>query len=448
MDNNRIDILNRAKFVDDVFYVIETLSKNRKSSTFAINGEWGIGKSFVLGMLEEKLSSWQNEETADDKYIVFHYNCWQYDYYDEPLVAIVSALYDEAEKQCHLFSSKTSKMFKDVWLATKSSVGFIAGGVTQRLFGVNAHDMFREAKKGIEESHDSKGYDEFVSFQSVILDAREKISKIAENYTIIVVVDELDRCLPEYAIKVLERLHHLFDNIDNLIVLLAVDKEHLNNTVSQIFGFNSTNSKKDINSYLAKFIDFELNLDNGTVNENYKNKYPEYYSKFIANNNTISNFDEIVSSLLDPFEPRKRDKIFEKAELIHKMVFDEKVDISIMLVELLFVSYSFIQDSIEFGSEASFFFKKAKELFPRFYIAFERDIIRKSNYSIITNPVYDRVVGYKAKCTNNTPSQLLYYISCHNKFKTSFQIDDDHDEVIQKNGERMKSFFELIDIIK
>ena len=37
----------------------------------------------------------------------------------------------------------------------------------------------------------------------------------SKDVTIVVVVDELDRCLPEYAIKVLERLHHIFGDTEN-----------------------------------------------------------------------------------------------------------------------------------------------------------------------------------------------------------------------------------------
>mgnify|MGYP003533024634 FL=1 len=44
-------------------------------------------------------------------------------------------------------------------------------------------------------------------------------------------VDELDRCLPEYSIKVLERLHHLTENTDNVITVLSMDKSQLEKSV-------------------------------------------------------------------------------------------------------------------------------------------------------------------------------------------------------------------------
>lgn len=37
-------------------------------------------------------------------------------------------------------------------------------------------------------------------------------------------VDELDRCLPSYAIKVLERIHHVFNELENVVVIIAMEK--------------------------------------------------------------------------------------------------------------------------------------------------------------------------------------------------------------------------------
>ena len=89
-----LDILNREIFVNDLVTLIENISGNRKSVSFAINGAWGCGKSFVLNMLEERLSQYQLAETASDKYFIIRYNCWKYDYYEEPLIAIVAAMID------------------------------------------------------------------------------------------------------------------------------------------------------------------------------------------------------------------------------------------------------------------------------------------------------------------------------------------------------------------
>lgn len=96
-----IDILNREEFVNNVFNIIERLAGEKKKCAFAIDGEWGSGKTFVLNMLEAKLNE-PNEE-VEQKYFVIRYNSWKFDYYEEPLIAIVSAILESIEQQTKLF---------------------------------------------------------------------------------------------------------------------------------------------------------------------------------------------------------------------------------------------------------------------------------------------------------------------------------------------------------
>lgn len=72
--NDRIDLLNREDFIENVITIVNQLSENKKGCCFAIEGGWGIGKTFVIEEVEEKLKLIQSEETNDDRYFVFHYN--------------------------------------------------------------------------------------------------------------------------------------------------------------------------------------------------------------------------------------------------------------------------------------------------------------------------------------------------------------------------------------
>lgn len=103
-----IDLLNRQTILDQMIHLLDILSASRSSCTFALNGKWGSGKTFVLNMLERQLREYQDGE----KYIVFHYNCWQYDYYEEPLVAIIAAMLDSLNDQTNLFSPDTHESFR------------------------------------------------------------------------------------------------------------------------------------------------------------------------------------------------------------------------------------------------------------------------------------------------------------------------------------------------
>ena len=52
--SDRIDLLDRQEFVDQIHNIALTLAHNKKSKCYAINGSWGVGKSFVLDMFEEQ----------------------------------------------------------------------------------------------------------------------------------------------------------------------------------------------------------------------------------------------------------------------------------------------------------------------------------------------------------------------------------------------------------
>lgn len=90
--DKRLDLLNREEFVGNVIKIVNQLSDIKRGCCFAIEGGWGVGKTFVIEEIEEQLKVLQSEETNSDRYFVFHYNCWQHDYYDEPAVAIISAM--------------------------------------------------------------------------------------------------------------------------------------------------------------------------------------------------------------------------------------------------------------------------------------------------------------------------------------------------------------------
>ena len=101
----RVDLLNRQEFIEQLVNLTEALSANNENACYAINGEWGVGKTYVLDAFEKQIRSYGKEGTTLSKYLVFHYNCWQYDYYEEPAIAIVAAIKNEIKK----YNKKTRK---------------------------------------------------------------------------------------------------------------------------------------------------------------------------------------------------------------------------------------------------------------------------------------------------------------------------------------------------
>lgn len=332
----KIDVLGRDSFVNNVKRVVDIISDSKKGCCFSINGKWGSGKSFVLELLEKELKIWQSEETCDNKYLVFHYDCWKYDYYDEPIISIVSAMLEETNKELQLFENVDTDI-KNIWKTTKDILLEIAGNLCKNKIGI---DLVKVINQDLIQNSIPE-FDELYGFKKALEHTREQMRKIAKSKTMVIVVDELDRCLPNYSIKILERLHHIFDGVDNIIVILSIDKAQLSKSIKDIYGYEDA----DIDKYLRKFIAFEIELDNGIPGA-FLRKYATYASFFDIDESEVDQLEKLFKDLSAGMDMRSQERIFAKAEIIHKLIATDDIrDSSIMAFEMLYLMVSYKQKS-------------------------------------------------------------------------------------------------------
>ena len=301
----RVDALNRCGFVYNLVKIISGLSNTKKTASVALNGQWGCGKSFVLDMLEEKLSVFHSSQRDDDgKYFVFRYNCWQYDYYDEPIMAIVSSLYDNLNKYESLEDAKRPKYINRFFAVSRVGLE-LARQLTLNKLDINLDEL--------EKAYNGKGekqeFDKYFTLNEAIEKYKCVLGEVAKERPVLIIVDELDRCLPEYAIKVLERLHHIFYGVENVIVLMAYDENQIAHTVEEIFGKGT-----DVNNYLRKFVDYKVNLDTGNSTQTFFEKFSFYFDRFnIINEEQLF---ELVRNIFVYTDIRKIEKCIERINLI------------------------------------------------------------------------------------------------------------------------------------
>lgn len=338
-ESKKLDLLDRQEFVDRMLTITKVLSDSKKNACYAVNGDWGVGKSFVLDMFEEQAGKVGVEGETRSRYLIFRYNCWEYDYYEEPLVAIVASMLDQIDEQVDLLSV-------DIKTRIVAALKVIGKGLTKRaiqLFeektGVDLEqtvevliDGGEAAKKKVKESHE---YDQYFDFKKNLKKLRETMAFLSAEQTVIFIVDELDRCLPEYTIKVLERLHHLFEGIPNVQVILSIDVGQLEHVVRQIYGENT-----DAKNYLRKFIQFELILDTGNLNNKFSEKFEEYTEHFSIQSPTTADVEvlEFIKLIFYSMDMRSRISIISRCELLHHFLIDDgTVDSSYMCLEILLV---------------------------------------------------------------------------------------------------------------
>lgn len=339
-----IDILGRDGIIEWIMNLLGILSETRSSCTFALNGRWGSGKTYIVKKLEQQLRDYQDV----GKFVVFHYNCWQYNYYEEPLIAIVSAMQDSIDEQIHLFGPAIREQAGKILEASKNVIKKVAVSFVENKIGINVDEVVESVEKGLEEGqkkHEKRcEYDNYYAFKKTIDEARKQLSELSKDVTVVIVVDELDRCLPKYTIKILERLHHLFAGINNVIVIMTLDGEQLDRTIKNIFG-KDTESQK----YLKKFIDFELPVDVGTIQGGFLEKYSSLTTLF---DSVIlepwTDIDKYFTALFAGIDIRTQEHLIKKVETIHKILFrDEKKDFSFLCFELLMAVFSNFPQTID-----------------------------------------------------------------------------------------------------
>jgi len=273
------------------------------------------------------------------RYLLFHYNCWEYDYYEEPLIAIVASILDQIDEKVDLIPENLKERILAVLKVLGKGLVKKTIQIVDDKAGINLEKTLEILKEGgeaaeatLKESHE---YDQYFDFKKTLKELKKTIAELSENQTIIFVVDELDRCLPEYTIKVLERLHHLFDGISNVQVLLSIDIAQLKHVVRQIYG-----DETDVKNYLRKFIQFEVFLGEGVVNDKFNERFKQYTSHFQVDSSSTSaiDVDEFKTIILAGIDMRSRISIVDRCLLIHSLSdADDTLDLSYMCLELLLV---------------------------------------------------------------------------------------------------------------
>ena len=202
------------------------------SFVLSLNSEFGSGKSTFFEMWANKLRS------LDNSFEVVYLNAGESDFQGEPLLAIVLALLDI------LKSKKTSKTDIEQIKETAGKLCkfalSIGNDIVQRFTGI---DPIRAGQYA--ESKDTKADPELGHACFQVYQERHELftnlKKMLYNLTrqagnlILVIVDELDRCRPNYAVEFLETIKHFFD-INGLVFVIGVDKIQLASSAKALFG--------------------------------------------------------------------------------------------------------------------------------------------------------------------------------------------------------------------
>ena len=287
------DYIGREEFVQQIIDTIGVARKDR-AWCFAINGEWGSGKSFVVDML-------QNELEKNKQYFVIKYDAWKNDFYNEPLVAILYNVIDCIENK---------KLSAEIKNGLKTGLELILKLLKGDILVDRIKDISKTMSKPKTSANRLDITENIQSYYDALEILKQSLSQLAKKYKVVVLVDEIDRCDPEYSLEVLNRLHNLFE-VPNVITLVSVNKEMLNNLIN--------NKYQDNNKYLEKFFDLTFDLPNEGIRDLKFKMSALFLSRYFPEMKMMEPvfFYHIIDCFVDG-TPRKIVKFFEKLHFLYK----------------------------------------------------------------------------------------------------------------------------------
>lgn len=214
--------------------------------TLSLSGKFGCGKSTFFEM-------WRNQIATEEepKFDTISLNAWNSDFLRDPLLSIVSSLVDYLGKRN---PKKAQKI--------KSLAGWVARFSAAALNDLTKAAVIIDPKKAVEAAEESpekrgmKCFETFKQRRAAFERLKGLLGETAEQAKrpLIVIVDELDRCRPDYAVEYLEVIKHIFD-IKNLVFILGIDRDSMASSVGAMFG-----SKMSFDEYFRKFVHRNVTL--------------------------------------------------------------------------------------------------------------------------------------------------------------------------------------------
>lgn len=239
------------------YFIADYITNEYDGFVLNLNGPWGTGKSHFMRRLYTSLLS--------RRHPVIYIDAWESDFSKDPLTVVTSELLSQLMLMNDSIGQHTGTLKQLFGKALKGTIYGSAGFITHKLLG-DASIGIEPVKALLEEPSHEEFLDQLTSnYQgqvAAIEEIRKQLSALAEtlraNYSaelpVVVLIDELDRCRPNYAVEMLEVVKHFF-NTPNLVFVIASDTEQLTHSISMLYG-DSFDSKR----YLKRFFDREARL--------------------------------------------------------------------------------------------------------------------------------------------------------------------------------------------
>ena len=295
--------------------IIRLLTSDIDLSPMVIDGGWGTGKTEFC----QKLIRLMQQQHLD--YQPVYIDAFRSDHSGEPLLALLA----EIIKACtpEDTGEQPSEQRKNITRKVAKAAGFVMKTVAKAAVGhvlkQNTDDLVEEFQQIMNDGQDADSLAETVTdaaatIASHTIDAtveallKEQIEaeknletlkaclkELAAEKPIILFIDELDRCRPDYAVDMLEVIKHVFD-VENVKVVLVTNTKQLRAAINHRYGM-----EVDAQKYLDKFLKYSFALPDKIVDPVEAGRTlvaVEYFKQLIRNSRMGNKLQDLIDEFV------------------------------------------------------------------------------------------------------------------------------------------------------
>ncbi|WP_210499830.1 KAP family P-loop NTPase fold protein [Vibrio crassostreae] len=258
----KYEIINNQPYAKHLTQFLESKAEN--GYVLNLNAEWGAGKTTFL-------QCWYNE--LKESHPVVYFDAWKSDFTKDPMLALMDAFHQQLISPLNQNKELIEEFFSKGSHFVKTALPSLLVGYLKNKGGMDGEDSLLTSASeefGISESNLS---DALKDTMKAMLNQKNRVEGIEEfkdvlvqlsidyikvnpskSSPVFVLIDELDRCRPTYAIEVIECVKHFF-NTKNFIFVLATDTNQLQHSIKSVYGTDF-----DSLTYLSRFFDNSATL--------------------------------------------------------------------------------------------------------------------------------------------------------------------------------------------
>lgn len=238
--------------------VINLLTASIDLSPMVIDGDWGTGKTEFCHKLMNKF--------RDDhpNYRLLYIDAFQADHADNPLLTLLSGVISLLPE-----GNEKNALRNKAMPVIRFAAAAVGKAVVSHVLRQNADDLMGGLEENIQDAAD-QAIDASVKAllkdhedaQKNIQALQAALANITKNNPIVIFIDELDRCRPDFAVQILEVIKHTF-NTKGLQFVLVTNTRQLKAAINHRYG-TQVNAQR----YLDKFLKFSFRLPEFIIEQN------------------------------------------------------------------------------------------------------------------------------------------------------------------------------------